>query len=245
MIDTYAVMAIPLALFLENKRNISVRWTKWLLAIILMIYNVIQIYQYAIGILPYDEMTWGKYKKIFLVTSRHYSCIYDPGTLHTHTMPPNSVMIRSHTRTFDEDTSFYSTDQWGINSKMSFSGKRSAQLDTNKTTAGLQLMFRDYVPDSLFTRTWARIKAKVFLPEEILGVRLAVQFLDSTAAYGWDAPPLWFLIDRSGEWTDVQYDVRLPIPKSSLGSIKVYLLSDGNSVAYIDDLTIQFWVEPR
>jgi hypothetical protein len=245
MIDTYAVMAVPLALFLDKKQNFLLRLIKWAPAAILMIYNMIQIYQYTIGVLPYDEMTWQKYKKIFLETSRHYSCIYDPGSIRTHTMPQNSELINSHTRTFDENSSVKFNGYWGVNSEKAFSGKYSACLDTGKVTAGLNLMFRDNVPDSVFRYTWARIKAKIFLPEEKLDAKLAVQFMDSTETYAWEAPPLWFLIDQAGEWTDLQYDVKLPTPKSPNGSINVYLYHDDKSAAYIDDLTVEFWVEPH
>lgn len=245
MIDTYAVMAIPLAFFLHSNKNRWFQAVKWLAAILLMVYNLIQVYQYAIGVLPYDEMTWSKYKKIFFETSRHYSCIYDPGSLRMHTMPQNSVMIGSKTRTFEEDPSAGFASFWGINSEKSFSGKHSAKLDTGNVTAGLNLLFRENVPDSVFRYTWARIKAKIFLPEKKLDAKLAIQFLDSTESYGWEAPPLWFLIDKTGEWTDLQYDVKLPIPKSPNGAINVYLFHADKSPAYIDDLTIQFWVEPH
>lgn len=245
MIDTYAVMAIPLAFFLNGNKSKLLQAAKWLAAILLMVYNLIQVYQYAIGVLPYDEMTWAKYKKIFFETSRHYSCIYDPGSLRMHTMPQNAVMIGSKTRTFEEDSTAGFRSFWGINSEKSFSGKHSAKLDTGNVSAGLNLLFRENVPDSVFRYTWARIKAKIFLPEKKLDAKLAIQFLDSTESYGWEAPPLWFLIDKTGEWTDLQYDVKLPIPKSPNGAINVYLFHADKSPAYIDDLTIQFWVEPH
>lgn len=245
MIDTYAVMAIPLAFFLHSKKNRLFKALKWFAAVLLMSYNMIQVYQYAIGVLPYDDMTWSKYKKIFLETSIHYSCIYDPGTLQMHTMPQNSVLIGSKTRTFEENSDAGFTSFWGINTEKSFSGKHSAKLDTGNVSAGLKLLFRENVPDSVFRYTWARIKAKIFLPEKTLDAKLGVQFLDSTESYGWESPPLWFLIDKTGEWTDLQYDVKLPIPKSPNGSISVYLYQDYKSEGYIDDLTIQFWVEPH
>lgn len=245
MIDTYAVMAIPLAFFINNNRNGIMRFVKLISVILLVIYNLIQIYQYTIGILPYDEMTWSKYRKIFLETSRHYSCIYDPGSLRSHSMPQNSILINSRTRTFEEDSSIHFNGYWGINTIKAFSGKHSARLDTGKVSAGLNLMFKETVPDSLFRYTWARIKAKVFLPEEKLDAKLAVQFMDSTVTYQWDARPLWFLIDKAGEWTELQHDVKLPIPHSAQGSINVYLYHDDNSTAYIDDLTVEFWVEPH
>lgn len=221
------------------------RFVKLISVILLVIYNLIQIYQYTIGILPYDEMTWSKYKKIFLETSRHYSCIYDPGSMRSHTMPQNSLLINSRTRTFEEDSSVHFNGYWGINTIKAFSGKHSARLDTGKVSAGLNLTFKENVPDSLFRYTWARIKAKVFLPEEKLDAKLAVQFMDSTVTYQWDARPLWFLIDKAGEWTELQYDVKLPIPHSAQGSINVYLYHDDKSTAYIDDLTVEFWVEPH
>lgn len=244
MIDTYAVMAIPLAFFVQSA---SKRWFKlltWPVLGFVVVLNLIQHYQYNIGILPYDEMTGEKYEKIFLKTSRLYSCIYDPGSLHSHELPQGSRKLESRIRTFDEDSSSLFETYNGITTEKAFSGKKSVRLDTGQTTCGFRVYFKDVIPDSLLPRAWIVIKAKVFLLRETPIPKMGISFCDSTGGYNWQAVPLFFVVNEAGSWQNFEYAVKVPLPNSTKGNVVVFLLHDDNSIAYADDLEIQFWVAP-
>ncbi len=244
MIDTYALMTIPLAFFIIGA---SKKWFKlltWPLLGFAVVLNLIQHYQYSVGILPYDEMTKEKYEKIFLKTSLHYCGIYDPGFLHAHKLPVGSRIIGSGIRTFDEDSSGLFDTYNGICTDKSFSGKKALRIDTGETTCGFRLNFQDYIPDSLLPKAWIVIKAKVFLKAETTFPKMAVTFSDSIVGYNWQAVPLFFIVDEAGSWQDFEYAVKVPMPNSSKVNVVAFLLHSDKSIAYADDLEIQFWIAP-
>lgn len=244
MIDTYAVMAIPLAFFLQSATKKWFKLASLPVLIFVVVLNLIQHYQYNIGILPYDEMTEEKYKKIFLKTSHLYSCIYDPGTLHSHELPQGSRKLDVRIRTYDEDSSSLFETYNGITTEKAFSGTKSVRLDTGQSTCGFRINFKDVIPDSLMTRAWVVVKAKVFLIRETPIPKMAISFCDSTAGYNWQAVPLFFIVNKAGSWQDFEYAVKVPMPNSDKGNIVVFLFHDDQSIAYADDVQVEFWIAP-
>lgn len=242
MIDTYSVMAIPLAFFLGAALK------KWRLLIaipvfgFLVVLNLVQHYQFKTGILPYDEMTGAGYRKLFFQTSDQYSCIYDPGTRRMHTLPTNASKISSWTRTFEEDSAF-GTSFNAITTEKFFEGKHAVKLDTGRTTSGICISLQNAVPDSLLAKTWVVVKAKIFLTEGIVTSKYAVSFRSGGQEYFLDAHPLYFEVDETGSWQDFQYALKLPVPPSPGGEVCCFLLHDDQSVAYADNLQLEFWVE--
>lgn len=244
MVDTYALMAIPLAFFVQGATK---KWWKLLSLpplIFIVVLSLIQHYQYNIGILPYDEMTEVKYKKIFLQTSHLYSCIYDPGTLHSHELPEGSKRLDVRIRTFDEDSSNLFETYNGITTEKAFSGKKSVRLDTGQTTCGFRVNFKGVIPDSAMSRAWVVVKAKIFLLRKTPIPKMAITFCDSTAGYNWQAVPLFFIINEVGSWQDFEYAVKVPMPPSDNGNVVVYLFHDDQSIAYADDVKVELWVAP-
>jgi hypothetical protein len=244
MIDFYALMAIPLAFLLQRA------FRRWLLALavplfgFIVVLNLVQHYQYRWGILAYDEMTKERYEKIFFKTDVGYMCIYDPGTMRMHTIPDYAVKRASFIRTFEEDTSYRMISYWSITDEKAFAGKHSVKLDTMSTTAGLLIRLSDAVPDSLYPKTWVRIKAKVFLVDDKLSQKIAISFRSEGKEYNLQGEPLYFDVDEIGSWQDYSFDIKLPIPPGPDAEACVFLLHDDKSVAYADNLELEFWVEP-
>lgn len=243
MVDTYAAMAIPMA-FLSAA--IFKRW-RGLIAIpalgFLVVLNLVQHYQYAMSILPYDEMTVAKYAKIFMRTNLDFMYIYDPGILHAHTMPPNCRKISAWKRTFEEDLSDPTLSPWAITAEKYFAGGHAVKLDTGQITAGLRVHFQDAFPDSLMGKMWVRIKAKVLLVDEQTTQKMAVSFRSAGAEYSWDAYPLIFKVDEVGTWQDYEYCMRIPVPPGPDGEVCIFLVHGDQSVAYADDMEMEFFAE--
>lgn len=243
MIDHYALMAIPLAFLMQRVLR------RWLLIPVvpvlgfLVVLNLVQHYQYRWGILAYDEMTKERYEKIFFKTDIGYMCIYDPGTMRMHTIPGYAVKYSSFIRTFEEDTTYGRISFWSITNEKAFSGKNSVKLDTMNTTAGLLIKLADAVPDSLYPRTWVRIKAKVFLVDDRLSQKMAISFRSEGKEYNLQSEPLYFDVDEIGSWQDYSFDIKLPIPPGPDAEACVFLLHDDQSVAYADNIELEFWVE--
>lgn len=244
MIDTYVLMAIPLAHFVQGASKSWFKLATWPVLAFIVILNLVQHYQYYRGILPYDEMTKEKYVKIFFQTNMFYGFIYDPGSLHAHTLPEGSKMISSRIRTFDEDSSALFETYNGITVEKSVSGKKSVKLDSGETTCGFRINFKDVIPDSLLPRAWVVIKAKVFVVRETPIPKMGITFSDSIVGYDWQAVPLLFKIPESGKWQNFEYAVKVPMPNSAKGNVVAFLMHGDNSIAYADDLEIQFWIAP-
>lgn len=66
LVESYPVMAIPLAAFVQHAQCSFLRWPFYGLSVFLIIVNLFQIKQYNEGILHYDEMNSAYYKAIYL-----------------------------------------------------------------------------------------------------------------------------------------------------------------------------------
>lgn len=242
MIDTYSVMAIPLAFFLQT----AVKKWRLLIAIpvlgFFVLLNLVQHYQFKNGILPYDEMTGPRYRKIFFRTSEMYCCIYDPGSRRMHMLPANASRISNWIRTFEEDSAF-GTSFSAITGEKFFEGKHAIKLDTGRTTSGICISLQNAVPDSLLAKTWVVVKANVFLTEGKMTPKYAVSFRSGGQEYYIDAHPLFFEVDETGSWQDFQYALKLPIPPGPGGEVCCFLIHDDQSVAYADNMQVEFWIE--
>ena len=74
MIDTYALMAIPLAGFFEYlfERSKSIIISITSLVVLLISLNLFQTYQKSIGIIHWDSMTKEAYMEVFLKTKMSF-----------------------------------------------------------------------------------------------------------------------------------------------------------------------------
>lgn len=245
MIDTYAVMAIPLAFFVAA---VCKSWRTLLAGPVLgffVILNLVQHYQYAIAILPYEEMTKERYVKIFMHTNEDFRFIFDPGVMHSHTLPENSRLLSSWIRTFEEEKPDSTLGSWGLTSEKSFSGQHAVRLGEVQTTAGLCVSFRDAFPDSLVSKTWVRVKAKVYLVDERCVQKMAISYRSAGVEYNWEAYPLFFKTDVVGSWQDFEVCFKIPTPPDPDGQACIFLLNgNDSSVAYADDMQMEFYVEP-
>lgn len=242
MIDSYAVMAIPLAFFLQRTLVKRVWIGVAPLLAFVTVLNLVQHYQFRIGILPYDGMTKERYVKLFFRTNHLLSCIYDPGSIHTHTLPGYTKRVAVFKRTFEEEHQDH-LGYWGVTPEKAFSGKHAVKLDTAKVTAGLCVPFKDAVPDSVLPKTWVVVKAKVFLVDDRVTPKMAVSFRSGGQEYNFQAEPLFFEVDETGSWQDYEYAIEMPEPPGPDGEMCIFLLHDDHSVAYADDMQIEFWVE--
>lgn len=245
-IDFYPVMAIPLAtLVYAIARTWWARIVFTPVIVLLVTVNLIQHYQLAIGILPYDGLNEQRYERLFLETDPGYRFIYDPGVLAAHTMPDNAQLVSSRTRTFEEDTTWHTISWWAITNEMAFEGKNAVKLGKGQLTAGLGVMLKDAVPDStLWSRTWIRIRSKIYLPNAAFGPSMAISIRSDGKEYYWDACPLYFKTEVLGRWQDFTYDVKLPPPPGGNVEACIFLVHGDQSVAYADNMVMEFWVQP-
>lgn len=244
-IDTYAVFAIPLAFLLEAiRKKIAVIFSVAVFGFLVFL-NLFQHYQYHLGILPYDEMTWDKYKRIFLLHEKIYSGIFIPGGDELGKLPSGSKLIRSYKRTFDNDAKTYSNQVSVVNDKISFSQPSCAKLvDSIKYCADLFVPVYFAVPESLFPKTWVNVKAKVWMKDLGCNAKMVFTFKDNNQTYYWNGFYLVHRIDKKETWCDYSFAIPMPTPQNNTELVSVYVLKDDNSLMYVDDLEISFWQTP-
>jgi hypothetical protein len=249
-VDTYAVFAIPLAFLIEAIRNNILKISVAVIMIALVFLNLFQHYQYHLGILPYDEMTWTKYKKIFLHSEKVYSGIFAPGSDGLGDLPEGCKLVSVYKRNFDNDTNLYLNQAGVVKDKIAFSKPSCAKLvDSVKYCADLFVFLNSALPDSWRTSTtnlsdgsyWVKVKAKVWMESAGCDAKMVISFKDNNQTYSWNGFYLVHRIDKTKAWCD--YSFAIPMQKLEGGNemLSVYVLKDDNTLLYIDDLEISFW----
>jgi hypothetical protein len=242
-IEFYPLMAVPLALLIQKLSKKYLALLAVPLFSFLLVLNIVQTYQYTKGILPYNDMTAAKYKKIFLRTNPDYTMVYDPGTLRQHQLPMGMGRVFSSKRTFEE-TNLGQFDSQGITSGKAFSGKNSTMLNASvKESSGLRVILRDAFTDSTdIPRGWMVVRAKVFLFEKTAAPKMAISIHEGDRTFYWTARPVYVEVDESGQWQDFSYAVKIPADATPGAIASAYLFHDDQSLVYGDDFQMDFYL---
>jgi len=243
-VDTYSIFAIPLAFFIEAIRNRIAIISSVAIMGAMVFLNLFQHYQYHFGILPYDEMTWNKYQKIFLHHEKVYAGIFTPGADELGNLPKDYHLLTTFERTFDNDSNTYLNQVSIVKDNISFSKPSCAKLiDSIKYCADLFVPLYNAVPESLFPQTWVKVKAKVWLSDLGCDAKMVFAFKDNNQTYYWNGFYIVHRIDKTKEWCTYSFAIPMDIPKSKEELLSVYVLKDDNTLMYVDDLEISFWVK--
>jgi hypothetical protein len=241
-VDTYAVFAIPLAFFIDRIKNAIAGLPLALIATFFVFLNLFQTYQYHNAILPYEYMTWEKYKRIFLKPEKVFAGIFSPGADDLGNLPPKSRLIKTFKRNFDNDK--YANQQGVVRNEKFTSSPGSARLDdSSKYCADL------YIPvswglDSAAGTTWINASAKVWLDEDATDAKMVIAFKDEKNNYEWNG---FYIVHRIGKiksWQTYSFAIPLPEIHSPTEIVSIYILKGDDKLIYIDDLEISFWKTP-
>lgn len=236
-IDTYGIFAIPLAFLFERLRKNFAFVLTGLTAFLLVFLNLVQHYQYHTGILPYDNMTWRKYKLIFLQTEKFYDGIfyYEPGRL-----PDNVSFLKEYHLYFENDS--LPASDYGVSTQGKNITPPNAVFmhDTIHNTPDISVYLKGTVPDSLYARTWVSAKIKLWLTSPAGHPKMIFVFSENGVPYAREERLIGL---STGSWQEFQSAVKLPGPHSRNGRVSVYMKKDDSSPAYADNFEVSFWVE--
>jgi hypothetical protein len=239
-IDTYSFMAIPLASFLSAIKNKIPALIFSPLIFFFVFLNLFQIYQFDIGILPFEYMTWNKYKRIFFKSGHVFSGIFSPGSDETGNLPENVRQLYSFKRTFEND--FYTNQLAIVPDEKFFSPDHAARLDDkNKLCADLFTSVSTELRDSSWTNTWIKASAKVWLEEDATDAKMVISFKDDKNAYEWYG---FYIVHRVGKtrcWQDYSIAIPLPPQRNKNELVSIYVIKDDDKLLYVDDLGISLW----
>jgi len=248
LVDHYGAIAIGLA----GMVRFTTRWklvfvpTAIILAFLVFL-NLVQTYQFHVGILPYEQMTKAKYEKIFLKTHRIYHGIYPPDAEKFRSLPEGAVKLNEYTRTFEEDSSTRYHTWFSVEKNLPrTSGNFSAHIDdSTKATANLWAWFYEGTNDStLEGNYWVTAEAKVYLTTERSDAYLALAFKDNAIVIDWQAEPLLWHCEGLHQWHTVKIARKIPKPKTDLGEAVMLVIHHGPGDVYADDFKLTFWKAP-
>lgn len=241
-VDTYAVFAIPLAFFINGVHPYFTRIAITALASFFIYLNLFQIYQYHNSILPYEFMTWNKYKRIFLKSEKVFTGIFSPGNDKAGNLPRNARLLYTCKRDFDND--MFVNQMAIVRDEKSFSPNRSARLDsTYKYSADLAIPVFLGVSDTSVKNVLLRAEAKIWLDEDATDAKMVIAFKDAENNYEWNGFYIVHRVWETQKWLD--YSIVIPLPEihSKTEIVSIYVLKTDNKLLYVDDLKISFYAE--
>lgn len=244
LIEYYPLMAIPLALLAERLFRRFLTVVAVPLFGFIVVLALVQEYQYTTGILPYNDMTASKYKKLFFKTSADYVLAFDPGTMKQHELPVGSEKKASVIRTFEEDSAKGQFDSQGITTGNAYSGKNSTLLSASvRESSGLRVTLREGFSDtSQIPSGWVVVRAKVMLLEKLATPKMAFSIHEGDKTFYWTVRPLWLEIDEVGKWQDFSYALKIPADATPDAIVSAYMFHDDQSLVYADDFQMDFYL---
>lgn len=237
-IDSYPVFAIGFAFLFLQISNRIMKINVVLAASFFIFLNLFQTRQYHLSILPYDLMTWSKYKKIFLEYDPVFAGIYSPEKENKGNVPPGSRCIFTLKRNFDNDT--FPNQTGVIKNEVCFSGNSSVRLDYNTKISGDVFIPLKQVPN-LAGQCYIKAKAKIRLLEDVTDAKMAIVFKNRDKTCSWNGFYLIHRISNSGSWEN--YEIAIPLTPEMTASetASVYVIKDDDKTIYLDDLEVSFW----
>jgi hypothetical protein len=239
MIDFYSAYAIPLGFIFANLKSTK-RAIVISLSAVFCFLNLFQHYQYYNRILPYDGMSWQKYKRLFLVSSPVFRDLYAPLKPNGE-IPEGAEKFFSFKRDFETDSSF--RNRQGIVSDQKFTSKpASVRLNyITRQSPDLYVKLNPLLPDTSVYDVWAQGSVDVWLEDDETDAKFVFVFKDWDSAYSWQAFYLVHGVEKSKKWTRYSYAVKVPRGKGIFDLVSIYVIKDDESWIYLDDLEISLW----
>jgi hypothetical protein len=246
-VDTYSVFAISLAFLINGIKNAFIGLSISLAATFLIFLNLFQVYQYHNAILPYEYMTWNKYKRIFLKADKVFAGIFSPGNDEAGNLPKGSVMLSEFKRNFDNGnvSDMYTNQNAIVRNEIFYSAPRSARLDDKyKFCADLYMPVVNGITGQHAKNTWLQAKAKIWLDEDATDAKMVIAFKDAKNDYEWNGFYIVHRIEKTRSWQDYSFAIPLPSIHGPEEIVSIYVIKNDDKLLYVDDLELSFWQAP-
>lgn len=248
LIQSYAVLSIPLGFFVQH---IIHSGKKWLAAVIfslslaLIALNGFQIWQLRHGILDASRMTRAYYFATFGKTSvtpeqKELLIIQRPSTSREFFSDAENYQKRELAILgFEDREDSHRKEQF--DSLVALSGRYSFRLDSNWAfTPTYDIRFRDLTDED---HAWVRASVNIYLPENTRpeDVLLVVTFNHRGRYYKYRDVRLSEpeFSARPGQWNIMTMDYITPEVRSKRDKLSIYVWYRGTEPVYVDDLRIE------
>jgi hypothetical protein len=244
MIDAYALYAVPLSFLLANiGRKLFVPAAA--LACCLVFLNLFQHYQYSLTIIPYDGMSWEKYKRIFLVSEPSFAGIFSPDTESAGKLPAGAAKLVSFRRDFETDKEFPNRN--GITNDILYTSAPCAvRLDGFvKMSPDLYVSLRDIPVTPPGYRLWVQGSVSTWAEDDVTDAKFIFSFKNGDTAYSWNSFYIAHKLTAQETWERYSYAMEVPPGKGAGDQLSVYVLKDDDTGFFLDDLELTFWAIPQ
>lgn len=243
MIDHYALLAIPLALMIQQfwaKRLQKKLMTVFLLLSIAL--NLIQTYQYHTGILHPDSMSKEKYWYVFLRTDPQYRDIFG-----SYPEPIYAALSESESTTYHNDMEVPSniwTSNGILQSSNAYSGAYLAELNqSNIYSPTLVLSGEQLTTTAAEVYVTVSLMFKELTPHatsNALLVYAAKDTSDNTVFY--KTFKMKQIPDsRTGDWRNAAFGFKVPAWNPALDQVKIYVWNRDAALFQLDDFEVNIY----
>jgi hypothetical protein len=254
LIQSYAVMALPMGFFVEFILDQSKKWLKGLmllLALALIALNGFQIWQLRHGVLDASRMTRAYYFSTFGKTAvtkeqKKLLIIQRPSTSREFMTNEEHYNRREAPILDFEDLSTEKGDRkMHYDSTVVLSGKYSFRLDSSWAySPGFDRKFRDVVKEDY---AWIRASVSIYPTADIkANDALLVMTFDHGGRYykyrGVRMSEPEFGV-KPGQWNTITMDYITPEVRSKRDGISIYVWYQGKAPLYVDDLKVEVFEE--
>jgi hypothetical protein len=238
-VEVYPLFIWVFAFFIEGITNIFFKILFSSISFFCIFLNQIQVYQSVASILPYENMNFEKYKRLFLHTE--FQFIYMFPSLPE---PPKSDLIKGkkiggNLNGFEEN---YGSIVPFIDSKVKFSGKKSACV--NKRLGEIAHVFEfplNKLIENTDTLGWVVLSADLLLENVDQDSKFVLSLTHEDEVYYYESQFLIHQIHKANQWKNASFYFKIPEMKSVNDKIMLSLNNNNSSSVWVDNLELTFY----
>lgn len=232
MLPAYVLLAVPLASLIEVVAEKRWKWIVAGFAVLIVVLNLFQTWQFEKGIMDKDRMT-----------REYYWAIFGKAKI-DHEKLDNLLLVERSNETkefftdFDRyskrlafETPFQSNDDTAQALKLS---------GTNSFLSGPDLTYPQITSND---HAWIYAQVEYFIPENFEGdvPLLVATFHHQNQAYKYRAEPLFADSTLRGRWNSVLLWYLTPEVRNNEDNLKVYIWNRSSSTVYLRNFTVDIW----
>lgn len=238
-VEVYPLFIWIFAVFIDRISNVLLKTLYVLISIFCIFLNQIQVYQSVASILPYENMNFEKYKRLFLHTE--FQFIYMFPSLPE---PPKAELIKGkkiggNLNGFEEN---YGNIVPFIDSKVTFSGKKSVCV--NKRLGEMAHVF-EFPLIKLIEHTdtlgWVVLNVDILLENVDQDSKFVLSLTHENEVYFYESQFLIHQIHKVNQWKNASFYFKIPEMKSVDDKIVLSLNNNNSSSVWVDNLELTFY----
>jgi hypothetical protein len=244
LIQSYALMSIPLAFFvstiIENKNQV-LRRCLFILFSLFIILNVFQTWQYLNGVIHSSRMTKEAYFSVF--GKRDTPADFEKMLLMDRNGGPVIIDGSEYEKTVEIVEEFENAGS-GV-ADPHYSGAHSLKMDSVTIySPAIEKAYKE-----ITDKDHAKLKVSMWLYStgritDNPG-SLVITFEHNKFAYGYSASDSEKLTIEPGKWTEISVNYLTPIVRNRKDKLKVYYWHRGKGAVYIDRLKVEVWTPKK